>query len=243
MADTRPTVLVTDPEYRKGEAVLRRRARSGVRARARDRRGARVEPSASAAPATSSSATGNTPDRSTTRCPRAASSHASASATTASTRRARPRRACICTNTPGVLDQSVAEHAMLLIAAAARKLLPALTSMASGAWTRTPGARSVRQDGWRSSDAAGSGVPSRASPRLAMAWRSWDARGRNVPAPAAIEHFQTRHERFRGGSARRGFREPAHAGHGRRITGSSIASGSRRWTRAHGSSTPRAARW
>src|SRR5688572_25343254 len=32
----------------------------------------------------------------------------------------------ICTNTPGVLDQSVAEHAMLLIAAAARKFLPAL---------------------------------------------------------------------------------------------------------------------
>src|SRR5690242_9670378 len=35
-------------------------------------------------------------------------------------------RGLLCTNTPGVLDQSVAEHAMLLIAAAARKLTSAL---------------------------------------------------------------------------------------------------------------------
>ena len=32
----------------------------------------------------------------------------------------------LCTNTPGVLDQSVAEHTMLLVAAAARNLTPAL---------------------------------------------------------------------------------------------------------------------
>src|SRR5215212_2800727 len=45
----------------------------------------------------------------------------------------------LCTNTPGVLDRSVAEHTMLLIAAAARRLLPASASMISGAWTAEAG--------------------------------------------------------------------------------------------------------
>src|SRR5215813_9950031 len=45
----------------------------------------------------------------------------------------------LCTNTPGVLNQSVAEHAMLLIAAAARRLLPMATQMVQGAWTPTVG--------------------------------------------------------------------------------------------------------
>jgi phosphoglycerate dehydrogenase-like enzyme len=40
----------------------------------------------------------------------------------------------LCTNTPGVLDQSVAEHTMLLVAAAARRLVVASTSMAHGRW-------------------------------------------------------------------------------------------------------------
>ena len=40
----------------------------------------------------------------------------------------------LCTNTPGVLNQSVAEHTMLLIAAAARTLIPMSTSMAQRAW-------------------------------------------------------------------------------------------------------------
>ena len=44
-----------------------------------------------------------------------------------------------CTNTPGVLDQSVAEHTMLLIAAASRRLTSALGAMASGAWNVTAG--------------------------------------------------------------------------------------------------------
>ena len=39
-----------------------------------------------------------------------------------------------CTNTPGVLDQSVAEHTMLLIAAASRRLIPALDAMAGAAF-------------------------------------------------------------------------------------------------------------
>jgi phosphoglycerate dehydrogenase-like enzyme len=40
----------------------------------------------------------------------------------------------LCTNTPGVLNQSVAEHTMLLIAAAARTLVALSTSMAQRAW-------------------------------------------------------------------------------------------------------------
>jgi glyoxylate reductase len=40
----------------------------------------------------------------------------------------------LCTNTPGVLNQSVAEHTMLLIAAAARALITLSTSLARGAW-------------------------------------------------------------------------------------------------------------
>ena len=40
----------------------------------------------------------------------------------------------LCTNTPGVLNQSVAEHTMLLAAAAARRLIAISTRMAQGAW-------------------------------------------------------------------------------------------------------------
>jgi phosphoglycerate dehydrogenase-like enzyme len=40
----------------------------------------------------------------------------------------------LCTNTPGVLDQSVAEHTMLLVAAAARKLISMATSLVHHVW-------------------------------------------------------------------------------------------------------------
>jgi phosphoglycerate dehydrogenase-like enzyme len=40
----------------------------------------------------------------------------------------------LCTNTPGVLNQSVAEHTMLLVGAAARRLVPMSTGMARHAW-------------------------------------------------------------------------------------------------------------
>lgn len=43
-------------------------------------------------------------------------------------------RGILCTNTPGVLDQSVAELAMLLIAAAARHLVPLDASMRRREW-------------------------------------------------------------------------------------------------------------
>ena len=45
----------------------------------------------------------------------------------------------LCTNTPGVLDQSVAELSMTFIAAAARQLVPLHQSMASGAWAPVGG--------------------------------------------------------------------------------------------------------
>jgi phosphoglycerate dehydrogenase-like enzyme len=45
----------------------------------------------------------------------------------------------LCTNTPGVLDQSVAEHTMLLVAAAARPLLSISASMTRHVWDPAPG--------------------------------------------------------------------------------------------------------
>ena len=45
----------------------------------------------------------------------------------------------LCTNTPGVLNQSVAEHTMLLVGAAARTLVAVSTGMVRHAWDPTTG--------------------------------------------------------------------------------------------------------
>jgi phosphoglycerate dehydrogenase-like enzyme len=45
----------------------------------------------------------------------------------------------LCTNTPGVLDQSVAELSMMFIAAAARRLVPLHQAMTRGAWAPVGG--------------------------------------------------------------------------------------------------------
>jgi phosphoglycerate dehydrogenase-like enzyme len=45
----------------------------------------------------------------------------------------------LCTNTPGVLDQSVAELSMALVAAAARRLVPLHQSMVRGEWAPAGG--------------------------------------------------------------------------------------------------------
>lgn len=45
----------------------------------------------------------------------------------------------LCTNTPSVLDQSVAELAMLLIAAAARRLVPMASDLRNGRWAPVNG--------------------------------------------------------------------------------------------------------
>ena len=69
-----------------------------------------------------------------------------------------------CTNTPGVLHQSVAELTMLLILAAARHLPVLHDSMREGRWAPLPGS-SFKARRWRSSDAARSDKPWRASRR------------------------------------------------------------------------------
>jgi phosphoglycerate dehydrogenase-like enzyme len=95
----------------------------------------------------------------------------------------------LCTNTPGVLDQSVAEHAMLLIAAAARQLLPALESMASGVWTAPPG----RDLHGKRLAIIGCGGIGRAVARIATVGYGMQVAGctrPDAPAPAAIENFQ-----------------------------------------------------
>jgi phosphoglycerate dehydrogenase-like enzyme len=50
----------------------------------------------------------------------------------------------LCTNTPGVLDQSVAEHAMLLILAAARHLVKNTSDMRGGTWDLGPQGTELR---------------------------------------------------------------------------------------------------
>jgi phosphoglycerate dehydrogenase-like enzyme len=50
----------------------------------------------------------------------------------------------LCTNTPGVLDQSVAEHAMLLMAAAARHLVRNTSDMRGGTWDLGPQGMELR---------------------------------------------------------------------------------------------------
>ena len=94
-----------------------------------------------------------------------------------------------CTNTPGVLDQSVAEHAMLLIAAAARQLVPALASMASGTWTASAG----RDLFGKRLAIVGCGGIGRAVARIAAVGYGMQVTGctrPGAPAPAAIDHFQ-----------------------------------------------------
>ena len=79
----------------------------------------------------------------------------------------------LCTNTPGVLNQSVAEHTMLLVAAAARPLLSDVsehdtTRVGSGAWVWSSTGRHSRSSG-----AVASGARSRGSRRLATACGWW----------------------------------------------------------------------
>jgi lactate dehydrogenase-like 2-hydroxyacid dehydrogenase len=94
----------------------------------------------------------------------------------------------LCTNTPGVLDQSVAEHAMLLIAAAARQLIPALAAMNTEAWT-SPAGRDLY--GKRLA-IVGCGGIGRALARIATVGYGMRAIGctrPGAPPPASLEHF------------------------------------------------------
>ena len=106
-------------------------------------------------------------------------------------------RHLFCTNTPGVLDTSVAEHAMLLIAAAARNLTPALASMSSGAWISPAG----RDLNGKTLAVIGCGGIGRALARIAAVGYGMHVIGCTRPdapafakrfgaaEPAALDHF------------------------------------------------------
>lgn len=189
MADMQTTVLVTDPEYRKGEACYI--AAAGLRCV----RAPEIEEQLASAIRDSQARhviVGNRkysgplydalPSGSV--IARMGVGHDGIDKARATAAR------LFCTNTPGVLDQSVAEHAMLLIAAAARQLLPALTSMASGVWTAAAG----RDLYGKRLAIIGCGGIGRAVARIAAVGYGMQVAGctrPNAPAPASMEHFQS----------------------------------------------------
>jgi len=94
----------------------------------------------------------------------------------------------LCTNTPGVLDQSVAEHTMLLVAAAARHLAAVSTGMARQAWEPAIG----EELHGKTLTIVGCGGIGRAVARIAALGYGMRVIGSSrpdVPAPAALEHF------------------------------------------------------
>jgi phosphoglycerate dehydrogenase-like enzyme len=95
----------------------------------------------------------------------------------------------LCTNTPGVLDQSVAEHTMLLITAACRRLTEALGAMAGGGWSVTSG----RDVHGKTLAVIGCGGIGRAVARIASLGYGMHVVGctrPDAPAPASIDHFE-----------------------------------------------------
>jgi phosphoglycerate dehydrogenase-like enzyme len=93
-----------------------------------------------------------------------------------------------CTNTPGVLDQSVAEHTMLLVAAAARMLTGLSAGMARGAWEPAIGAELQG----KTLAIIGCGGIGRSVARIASLGYGMQVVGCSrpgVPPPAQLEHF------------------------------------------------------
>jgi len=94
----------------------------------------------------------------------------------------------LCTNTPGVLNQSVAEHTMLLVAAAARGLIPMSTGMAQRAWDPVIGAELQG----KTLAIIGCGGIGRSVARIASLGYGMQVVGCSrpgVPPPTALEHF------------------------------------------------------
>jgi phosphoglycerate dehydrogenase-like enzyme len=94
----------------------------------------------------------------------------------------------LCTNTPGVLNQSVAEHTMLLVAAAARPLLSTSASMARHMWDPAMG---VELQG-KTLAIVGCGGIGRSVARVAALGYGMSVVGCSRPGvapPAALEHF------------------------------------------------------
>jgi phosphoglycerate dehydrogenase-like enzyme len=96
--------------------------------------------------------------------------------------------ALLCTNTPGVLNQSVAEHTMLLAAAAARALIATSTSMAQRRWEPVIG----EELQGKTLALIGCGGIGRSVARIAALGYGMQVVGctrPDVPPPAALEHF------------------------------------------------------
>jgi phosphoglycerate dehydrogenase-like enzyme len=95
----------------------------------------------------------------------------------------------LCTNTPGVLNQSVAEHTMLLIAAAARKLTSASTDMARNRWNPMTG----DELHGKMLAIVGCGGIGRSVARIAALGYGMQVVGcsrPDAPPPGALEHFR-----------------------------------------------------
>ena len=96
----------------------------------------------------------------------------------------------LCTNTPDVLNQSVAEHTMLLIAAAAKGLIPASVDMSRNAWNPTTG----QELSGKRLAIVGCGGIGRAVARIAALGYGMQVAGcvrPNAVLPSAIEHFHS----------------------------------------------------
>lgn len=95
----------------------------------------------------------------------------------------------LCTNTPGVLNQSVAEHTMLLVAAAARGLIPASASMSRAVWDPVTG----EELQGKTLAIIGCGAIGRTVARIASVGFGMLVVGctrPDAPPPAALEHFR-----------------------------------------------------
>ena len=94
----------------------------------------------------------------------------------------------LCTNTPHVLNQSVAEHTMLLIAAAARTLVATSTSMARNVWDPAIG----EELQGKTLALIGCGGIGQSVARIACLGYGMQVVGcsrPDAPPPAALEHF------------------------------------------------------
>ncbi|HJZ73173.1 MAG TPA: NAD(P)-dependent oxidoreductase [Vicinamibacterales bacterium] len=94
----------------------------------------------------------------------------------------------LCTNTPGVLNQSVAEHTLLLVSAAARALLPIAAGVSRHAWQPATG---LELQG-KTLAIVGCGGIGREVARIASAGYRMIVVGcsrADAPPPAALPHF------------------------------------------------------
>ena len=94
----------------------------------------------------------------------------------------------LCTNTPGVLNRSVAEHTMLLVAAAARRLVSTSAGLARHVWDPAMGEELHE----KTLAIIGCGSIGRSVARIATLGYGMHVVGcsrPDVPPPTALEHF------------------------------------------------------